>query len=165
MTDTRARLTALFSMYPRMEAQDVFKYLHQSVFGCGHFVHDRARGIAWIEEEMKTAQPDGHGIVFLDGDFVRVPVGYKGLGAEALFERFFLSSSMPCGTVKDLEKRLCVLRALAQSGEIPLSSEMLNEALQAWQAAGYPSLHHSETYRRLYHPAYRVVHRSFISDM
>ncbi len=165
MTDTRARLTALFSMYPRMEAQDVFKYLHQSVFGCGHFVHDRALGIAWIEEEMKTAQPDGHGLVFLDGDFVRVPVGYHGLGAEALFERFFLSSSMPCGTVKDLEERLFVLRTLAQSGEIPLSSEMLNEALQSWKAAGYPSLHHSETYRRLYHPAYRVVHGNFISDI
>ena len=38
--------------YPELEPRDLLKALHQSVFGCGHFVTDEAVGLARLRAEL-----------------------------------------------------------------------------------------------------------------
>ena len=45
-TSTTAYLLDQCGRYPALRPEDLLKALHQSVFGCGHFVTDRAAGPA-----------------------------------------------------------------------------------------------------------------------
>ncbi len=56
-----------------------------------------------------------------------------------------------------LEEKLDVLLRLAAQGEIPLSLEATRAAVDAWKKTGFPACHHSETFRRAYAPAYRLM--------
>ena len=42
--------------YPALETQDLLKALHQSVYGCGHFVSDAAADL--LEQELASLRPD-----------------------------------------------------------------------------------------------------------
>ena len=49
---TIAYLQGQCRRYPELEPQDLLKALHQSVFGCGHFVTDEAVGLARLRAEL-----------------------------------------------------------------------------------------------------------------
>ena len=51
-------LLAQCRQYPALRPQDLLKALHQSVFGCGHFVTDEAAGLRLLREEL-TSLPAG----------------------------------------------------------------------------------------------------------
>ena len=57
MNDLRSTtefLLAQCSAYPALRPQDLLKALHQSVFGCGHFVTDEAAGLRLIQKELAS---------------------------------------------------------------------------------------------------------------
>ena len=146
--------------YPALRPTDLLKALHQSVFGCGHFVTDEAAGLAYLREEV----PSRSGVEPLDGGFCRVHLGVlreTGLRPETLFRLFVLSAQTPCGTVEALEEKLADLLALAAEGRLPFSYEETARAVEDWREAGFPACHHSPAFRAAYGPAYRVVRREY----
>ncbi|MDO4316472.1 MAG: hypothetical protein Q4C45_11915 [Oscillospiraceae bacterium] len=152
--------------YPALRPVDLLKALHQSVFGCGHFVTDEAAGVRRIREEL-AALPAGDGpdIEPLDGGFHRVHLRYaaaNGLSPETLFRLFALSAETPCGGAAGLEEKLEVLLALARDGRLPFSYEELVPAVEDWRSRGFPACRHSEPFRAAYAPAYRLVRREFV---
>jgi hypothetical protein len=46
--------------------------------------------------------------------------------------------------------------------DLPFACEALREFFVDRQADGFTVVHHSDTYARAYHPAYRVVVRRFL---
>ena len=162
--NTTAYLLEQCARYPALQPQDLLKALHQSVFGCGHFVTDTEDGVRRIREELQTHPPRGGGSVVedLDGEFCRVhlQVG-SGLAAETLFRLFALSAETPCGSVDALEEKLTVLLEAAESGRLPFSHAELSKAVADWRQAGFPACHHSEPFRAAYAPAYRVIRREY----
>ena len=61
--------------YPALETQDLLKALHQSVYGCGHFVSDAAADL--LEQELASLRPDASvDAEPLDGSFCRLHLGY-----------------------------------------------------------------------------------------
>ena len=54
-------------------------------------------------------------------------------------------------------RAISVLERLAREEKCPFSAAELTAYLTGYRAAGCPMVSHSETYRNLYHPAYRVV--------
>lgn len=64
--------------YPALRPQDLLKALHQSVFGCGHFVTDEAAGLRLIQEELAacSAGENGPALEMLDGGFCRLHLRY-----------------------------------------------------------------------------------------
>lgn len=150
---------------PALRPEDLLKALHQSVFGCGHFVTDEAAGVRLLREELAAltdgSRPD---IEPLDGGFCRVHLGYlakSGLKPETLFRLFALSAETPCGDTAQLEEKLEVLLALAREGRLPISEEEAASAAARWRDEGFPACRHSEPFRAAYAPAYRVVRRDF----
>ena len=162
---TRKQLALHARAYPRIQIEDVFKFLYQSAFGCEHMVTSLPRATEYIKQEA-AGRPDGDGHLIdpLDGDYSRVHLGYvnEGLKAETLAALFCLSAKAePCGADL-LEQKLDVAHELASQGALPFSPEEFSEARAAWRAQGYPPLHHSNTFREIYRPAYRVIANEYL---
>lgn len=150
--------------YPALRPQDLLKALHQSVFGCGHFVTDEPAGLGRLREELaRLPQDAASGPEALDGPYVRLHLGeLGGLSSRTLYRLFALSAEAPAGDAAALEKKLQCLLNLAQEGRLPFSREETAQAVETWRAAGCPPCHHSEEFRAAYAPAYRVIRRAHV---
>lgn len=151
--------------YPKLQIQDLFKFLHQSAFGCEHFVSSPERAAQGIADEYAGLPAGGVAVAEpLDGAYSRVPLACmrQGLRAET-FGRLFAASSkreedgLPC-----LLQKLDVARELVCRGVLPFSKREFDAAVAQWRAEGYPAVHHSDAFRKAYHPAYRVLANRYV---
>ena len=151
--NTRALLLEHYKKYPKLRAEDIFKYLFQSVFGCEHLMSDPSSALNYIKKELEnvSALPT---IDELDGEYTRVHISC--LAPETLARLFCLSAKKEDGFAS-LEAKLEVAKELVANGDLPLDGEDFSRKLEAWRQAGYPALHHSNAFREAYRPAYRVI--------
>lgn len=163
--DTEQLLLAQCARYPLLETQDLCKALHQSVFGCGHFITDETAGLALLEREARRIAPSAAGDAeALGGSFSRVHLGLipqTGLAPATLFRLFTRSAKAPRGDTRLLEESLAALQALAQQGQLPPAAADL-DAVARWRQAGFPACHHSQRFRSAYSPAYRVISSAYV---
>lgn len=159
--------------YPDLKIRDVFKYIHQSSFGCEHMVSSLEAAVDWIRREYSdTAAGDGT-VEPLDGDYSRVHLDAlnRGLSAETLGKLFYLSAkpSTVLGAkskqdqTAELEEKLAVALELVRNGELAFAVEDFETAVSEWKKVGYPAVHHSEEFREQYHPAYRVISQEYVA--
>jgi len=154
--------------YPRLEIADLFKFLHQSSFGCEHAVSSLEIAMRYIEGEYSQGLPDGVDLTEkLDGNFSRVSLGWidKGLSFSTFGKLFFASARERQDGAQALVQKLSVARELINRGELPLSLTEFDNAAREWREAGYPALHHSDAYRNSYHPAYRVLSDRYVAHL
>ena len=93
MTDLRTK--EHFKAYPQLQAEDIFKYLFQSAFGCEHLVSNEEMALAYIKREYETVSyTDAPKIEPLDGEYSRVYLSClnDGLSLETLAKLFCLSA-------------------------------------------------------------------------
>ena len=158
--NTRAHLLRHYQSYPMLQAEDIFKYLFQSAFGCEHLVSDEEMALAYIRREYESVSQTAHPLAeSLDGAYTRVYLSCLngGLHPKTLTRLFCLSARKEADGKAALESKLAVARALVASGELPLDREDFEKKLAVWREEGYPALHHSEAFRAAYRPAYRVI--------
>ena len=166
--NTRARLMEHFQTYPCLRAEDVFKYLYQSAFGCEHLAADFATVLAYIKREAESLQdsplPQTEP---LDGLYSRVHLGWlrHGLRPETLARLFCLSARTEEDGASALREKLAVARDLVANRDLPLEPSEFDRKLAQWAASGYPAIHHSEAFRAAYHPAYRVIANRYANFM
>lgn len=155
-------LLAQCARYPLLQPQDLLKALHQSVFGCGHFISDGAGCLARLQSELSAPLPPltAPAIEPLDGGFRRVHLQYltdSGLAPETLCRLFAASAKAEAAPETVLAEKLDCLLHLAAAGELPCSQQDVAQAVSAWKEAGYPACRHSEAFCKAYAPAYRVL--------
>ena len=151
--------------YPLAEAQDVYKFTHQSVFGPAHAIPSKEGARRYLDEEA-AALPPGPAdeppadVLGDDPPLVRLnlrPWVAAGGDAGALVDAFAATAGEVKGEPQEMARRLetaiTVLRRLGRAGDADALAALTSE--QA--AAGFPALHHSDAYRAAYAPAYRVV--------
>lgn len=163
-TNTKKFLLDQCARYPALRPQDLLKGLHQSAFGCGHFVTDEAFGMELLQRELVSPGTRAD-IEPLDGDYCRVHLGYltrTGLAPETLFRLFVLSAEAPMEDTAALEEKLTGLLELAKDGRLPFALEEVQGAAANWRDAGFPACHHSPEFRAAYTPAYRVIRKDFV---
>lgn len=162
---TRKLLIKHNQTYPKLQIQDVFKFLYQSAFGCEHFVASVDTATRLIEEEYsRLCIKDAVAIEKLDGEYSRVPVSYMtgGLCAHTFGKLFAASAeSEPKGMTHLLEK-ITVAKELVRHGLLPFSQQEFDEAVKEWKEKGYPAVHHSEVFKKSYCPHYRVISNQYI---
>lgn len=153
-----------FQRYPRMEAADVYKLLHQAAMGPGHAIDDAAHARATLEAEVARlgegpedpiADP-----ISPDGKLARIhlrPYLAAGHTVKVLIDAFVQTGRTFPGAPERLEKFCGCLGELATTGSIPISRDEVERYFQAIAERAYPVVHHSDTYRDVYRPAYRVV--------
>ena len=157
--NTRALLLDHYRRYPKLQAEDVFKYLYQSAFGCEHLITDSGRVLNYIKREYESLTDQPTLTDKLDGAYTRVSLSALrgGLTSETLARLFFLSAKKEPDGKMALESKLSAARELIKEGLLPLGINDFDKKLAAWRESDYPALHHSETFRAEYHPAYRVI--------
>ncbi len=163
---TRDFLLGQCARYTNLQPQDLLKALHQSVFGCGHFVTDEEQGVRFLREELRTARPaPGPAVELLDGAYCRVHLAWaraRGLAPETLFRLFALSAEGMAENGALMEEKLTVLLELAREGALPMEADAVESAVADFREAGYPVCRHSQPVRDTWAPAYRVVRREYL---
>jgi hypothetical protein len=157
---------------PMAGVEDLYKFLHQAVFGPGHAISNREAAAAWMERELtELGQPIGGepACEALGGEpgMVRVnlrPFVARGGKPDLLVDAFVSSANGPRGT----ERRMKVVLKLAVSYVQCAGRGELAPALKDLAAElgdkGYPAIHHGEAYLEAYRPAYRVVLESLAAE-
>ena len=150
---------------PQLQMQDIFKFIHQSAFGCEHMVASLESATDYIQKEYEAADLSGAPLIVpLDGAYSRVCLTYldNGLSAQTLGKLFYLSAKAETNGKADVENKLSVAAELARRGKLPFSVKVFEEAAEKWKADGYPAVHHSDSFRNTYKPAYRVIANKFV---
>jgi len=149
-----------YKNYPKLEPEDIFKYIYQSSFGCEHLVSDEASALSSIEKEYETLSGKQYPKTEqLDGNYCRVYLSHlgNGLKAKTLAKLFCASSKTECDGISLIEQKISIACELVNNGTLPLDKQDFEKKLELWKAAGYPALHHSDVFRTEYKPSYRVV--------
>jgi hypothetical protein len=150
--------------YPAMQAIDVYKLLYQACRGPGHAVTDATAARRWLEREAQSAARDPAQLLIEDlaplGPFVRVylaPYLSSGRSLEALANAFVTSTAVTLANTTSLAETCRQLAAAVATGALAGAPADLPAQFAALGAEGFPAVHHSERYRTLYRPAYRVI--------
>lgn len=163
--------------YPGMEPVDLYKLLHQGALGAEHAVPDAEAARSWLQQEIASlgAAPPGERLVegiAPGGVHVRVhlrPFLAAAGDAEALLQAFLETAGRGAGAGAGagagLEAALEAALELAAGGELPWSPATLSALFSDLAAQGYPARHHSDEYRRLYAPAYRVISGDLVEGL
>ena len=132
---TREFLQQQIKKYPKMQLQDLFKFLYQSAFGCEHLVSSVEDAVASIQKEA-TLLFDGDWCEpeLLDGDYCRVPLSYlkRGLSAETLGKLFFFSAKTEEEGKKNLQTKLQIVETMIEEQELPFLKEEFTAANTNW---------------------------------
>lgn len=161
---TKRALAEHYKKYPKLQVQDLMKYMFQSSFGCEHLIACPEAAEEYIKKEAEQCGTLTEAYTEpLAGDYCRVHLGYirEGLNPATLAKLFFLSA----GHVEDgrerLEEKIAALMEAVEEGLLPFEKATVEETIEKWREAGYPACHHSETFRAAYAPAYRLVKKEY----
>lgn len=161
---------------------DIYKCLHQGIFGVGHSIRDRADFKRRLAHELDLARatageplleqvsPDG--LVFRINlrPFRALFANDLGQGCELLLQVCMESAAIETGSSARFFAVLDLFRDLNKSGELVAEGQafvfpqlmvdgFLQEIRQLVLRSGFvPVLSHSPTYRSYNQPSYRVVH-------
>lgn len=168
MSDLLALCRAQCARYPLLAAQDLVKALYQATFGCGHLVADPAAARARLIEEAEQAARSPAvpaPVEPLGARFCRVHLRALpdiGLSADTLFRLFERSARTSGDGMDAFLARLDALARWIDDGTLSLDAAASRAFLTAYRAAGCPATHHSDAFRLVYAPAYRVIDASYV---
>ena len=150
--------------YPGMEARDYIKLLYQSEFGPGHLTaeDDAFNSLrAEFSQAVKEDYSPEYAVEAIGGGLCRTHLDPRLLSEEdlPLLCRCFIRSARPRGSTAGLWEKLGTLSAMAWSGALPLELKELELFLALYDSEGCPPLAHSDSYRELHRPHYRVMDR------
>ena len=164
---TRNLLTEHYKKYPELQLQDIFKYIHQSSFGCEHMVPSLDAVTQYLQKEYEKAEFSAELYDNLDGEYTRVhfPVLKQGLSVDTFAKLFYLSAKKESDSKAALRQKLETVRDLISDGTLPFSQVDFEKELAEWEKNGFSAVHHSDVFRRTYKPSYRVIADEFVFFM
>ncbi len=148
-----------FAEYPHMQLQDLYKLVYQGAMGSGHAIDSIAAAEKRLSNELNTMGrgcADEKVVERLSLEIARVnlrPFVAYGGDTGALLQSFIRTGSEYCPGTVQLLRAWSTVTGFQNMFDL---SEM-NSFISMQEAAGFPAVHHSSIYRKLYRPAYRVV--------
>jgi len=149
--------------YPGSRAEDIYKFLYQGVFGCEHILTSEEKLASYIELEVeKNISADADEV--LSTDFARVSLKWikAGMKPQTLARLMMLSSQNNKKTIVDFENVLAEAVNDMSGSSSQFDVESINAFFDRMKALEYPACHHSEVYRSLYNPSYRVISMEYL---
>lgn len=160
MQELEAVLRAHAARYPNMEPADAVKLIYQNEFGGGHLIADAESCLARLRAEYEATprDPDGLPAEEIGNGIIRVNLAALAPHqAEALGHAFIRSARLHRGSLASFRNKLEILRGLCAEAVFSFSPASLDAYLAEYENAGCPMVSHSDAYRSLYRPAYRIV--------
>ena len=134
--------------------------------GCEHLVSNYADAVDYIRREHSAMQsPSAILTDRLDGEYSRVHLSYLdcGLSAETLGKLFCKSAKASPNGRAEIENKLKVARELIADGSLPFSPNEFDKTASAWVEQSFPAIRHSQKFREVYKPAYRVISNKYVN--
>jgi hypothetical protein len=172
--------------YPLLRVQDIYKLVHQGVFGPGHIIASAVQARRRLKEEMvalevlsskfKGRSRTESEFEPLDPGNQLVRVNLRPLVATQckvqgekckmqdtgwLVEALVESGPRVKGDPEQMKRRLAAAVRWCRKNLPRQAAELERMAARA-EESGYPAFHHSPVYNRAYRPAYRVVLRACV---
>ncbi|MBU5625959.1 hypothetical protein KQI82_03270 [Oscillibacter sp. MSJ-2] len=144
--------------YGAMECADAVKLCYQAEFGGEHLLRHAEAALPLIREEYSSAPADAALSEPCGERVSRLylgPAREAGLPAETVARLFFRSAQERGGSVGGFLQRLSDLKESIDA--FPFDLQTLDRFLAGYDFSALPPLRHSESYRRLYRPAYRLI--------
>jgi hypothetical protein len=172
---TRNAVQALafdFARHPRAEAPDLYKFLHQALFGPEHVIADSEEASRSLERELAAVGPPSYDEPWCDtlgGQpiLVRVnlrPFAANGFDAAALLDAFVETADEVHGDPQQLGVALDLVVDWLSSEDRKDLADSLRKLSRSLAKDDFPAVHHSEAYQRAYKPAYRIVEASLAAN-
>lgn len=154
------------SMHPSVRPLDIIKLCYQATFGVEHLLRQPTVAKKLFDEEFSTVT-SGTSRLYecISPDCCRVNLFAwkdRGIPSEWLFQMFVSSVAMSSGTDKAFRRLLHEADMLCAAGSMPFSYSDWENQLNAYWHTGGGSVHHSEQYKILEQPSYRLVCARFI---
>ena len=148
-----------------MELRDLYKLLYQGVRGPEHILSSADIFRQRLREEWEALEPASHDPLYEairpDGRLLRLNLRpYQAAGGllEQLTTACLAAGDEKWGTQADLRQAWDEVLRVCRLGAWQGFSWEACQAFTLWlQAHDFPPVHHSEAYRQLYRPAYRLV--------
>lgn len=155
--------------YPNLELIDLYKLLHQSALGASHAsasddILEREFNLEWdnltgvhIEPAIDPISPDGkiariHLRSYLSQDYSK----------DDLLMAFIRTANAQNGSQEKLKKFCNCLRDLSKAKQLPFNPEDTEAFLNDVENKDYPTLRHSNIFKKEYEPSYRIVHLDYL---
>lgn len=159
--------------YPRLELQDAYKLIYQGTMGPEHMVATRQEFTRRLEAEFERIAPnlEQHLLepVRADQALFRLNLGaFKARldHIEGLIPLLLQTSKLISGSRAELVETWTVFTRLCGRGEMDAFQTGAVQQFSYWlEQEDYPTVHHSEIYRREYQPAYRLISRQYITEL
>lgn len=168
--DVKTVLVEHGKRYPDMNIADAVKLLYQSEFGGGHMIVNPLKSLERLQQEWEQVkqqtksikacgQKENNPIEEIGDGICRMHLRAleQGLLPETLNRMFVRTADQKVGKLGRFEEKLNMFLHCCEDGTLPFDREEAFRYLTEYQKRGYPAVSHSEDYRNLYHPAYRVV--------
>jgi uridine kinase/predicted membrane protein len=167
------------AIYPKSNGIDILKAIYQNEFGPGHMITDPVHSLRRIKDELAeltdTDNTKDKNNLTENDNFADIiePIGNNlarlhirtlpmtGLSAETYQKFFQLTAVHPRGSRDSFLRKAAVLERLCKEKAVDFSAEAVNSAIQMWESGGGGLFRHSDTFRKNYKPAYRVVEKPF----
>ena len=103
-----------------------------------------------------------------DGRIVRVhlrPFRQAARDPGELLRAFIRTANEWHGSIDTLKEFGTRVVEMTRNGSMPVKSEEIEAFFGRMEDQGFPAVHHSANYQRLYRPAYRVVARQYLEEV
>lgn len=153
--------------YPQMQPQDAVKLIYQSELGVGHLIKSADMFYERLISEFTSLDniPSESFVEDIGGGYVRVDLNRldtERLSLDSLSELCLRSAEECVGTLSAFTEKLDLLSESFRELSFEFSERELFDFITAYKNIGMPPISHSDTYRALYKPAYRVVSKNLI---
>jgi hypothetical protein len=170
-----ALINVHLTRYPEMEIMDVYRLLHQAVFGTGHPVKAVKAEREWLEREVEITQPDAsHPLlesVHPEGKIVRLHLRpYLAAKGEPrmLLDAYIDSCKVVTGSADEMAAYWQAFQILTQA-KTALADHFDSRSVTIFgrtrAVEHYPASHHSPPILQRYRPVYRVMLAALAQQM
>ena len=151
-----------YDNHPGMEIRDAVKFIYQHFMGPGHLITDEGAALSRLKTEWNSVSPDTTAPLYeeIGNDLCRLNLSRckaEWLSTSIFSRLFFLTAQHFTPDPAGLEQALDLVYSL------PFPKEDVDRYLADYRVQGCPMVSHSEAYRRLYAPAYRIVHKYYVN--
>ena len=154
-------------LHPKAQLTDIYKFFFQGAFGPGHIISDKKSALAYLQNELQSSTE-------FDSVLWQM-VGYKNqyyrinlklvkedkIPVEKYFNAFIQSTNtFEKPSIEEwLEEWNFILNVIDEMKLTIPNYEEDKSGLDKMLLEGKVLVHHSNIYRKLYHPQYRIVNK------
>lgn len=177
MKNYREILLNQYKLRTNMTIQDMVKLIFQSEFGGGHLISNEDESLGFLKYEINgiIKGSNDEDKVFLDDESIDlfeyignklyrlnlVPALERGLSPTTINKFFVHSANTVKGSPEQFEAKLDMFLALCHQDLLPYDLQEVKDYLNEYKIEGYKPVSHTDSYRTLYKPAYRIVSENF----